>query len=125
MITTDLIGQTVSLFHRGTRETCAVPIEYVCRTYIAVRWGQSGIYDLNLRDNVLTARSGGARRKGGNQIKWWMASDIEAIRRMVQVHCDGEDRRAAMRRLSAAHEQRKADEWAATEAASGVRAKRL
>ena len=121
-----VIGSTISIVHSGTRETRAVPVEFVCRSYVTVRWGQSGVYDLNLADNVLTARSAASRRKGGIEMRAWSACDIEGVRRMVRVHCDGEDRRAVTRRLSEEHERRKADEWHAwQERAEAVRAKRL
>jgi hypothetical protein len=63
----------------GERRT--VPVEYVASTFVAIRWGQSGIYDLNLAVNTLTARSLKARRKGKAH---WQAEDIEAVRKMVR-----------------------------------------
>ncbi len=105
-----MIGDTITLIHRGTNERKALPVEFVCRTYLSIRWPMAGIYDLNLRDNVLTARSHAARRKGGNQIKWWYAEDILAVRHMVTVHLDGEDRKAETKRLMTDHERKKYDE---------------
>ncbi len=116
---------TLLIVHAGTHETRSVAVEYVCRTYISVRWGQSGIYDLNLKDNVLTARSHAARRKGGIEMRAWSCADIAALREAVQIHCDGEDRAAVIRRLSEAHEQRKADEAAQWSAQDAARAKRI
>ena len=124
-----MIGDLVVLVHGGTRETRSVPIEYICRTYLSVRWGMSGIYDLNLRDNVLTARSAKSRNKGGSAMKWWRAEGITGIRERVRIFCDGEDKRESIRRMSEQHERRKADEaaeWAARDArAVGMRAKRI
>ncbi len=63
----------------GERKT--VEVEYVppSGTYLSIRWGQSGIYDLNLAKNVLTARSQKAQRKGKAH---WSAEDINAVRKM-------------------------------------------
>jgi hypothetical protein len=61
-------------------ERKVVPVEYVSPNlaYISIRWGQSGIYDLNLTKNVLTARSQKAQRKGK---AYWTADDIDAVKR--------------------------------------------
>ena len=72
--------ETVELVHIGG-ERKHVPIELITDTYIAIRWGQSGIYDLNLKSNVLTARSQKAQRKGKPH---WSAYDIDAVRQMVK-----------------------------------------
>lgn len=78
---------TIVLMHaNGERRT--VPVEHVANTYISIRWGQSGIYDLNLKANVLTARSLKAQQKGGKS--QWKAEDIDAVRKMVRDHFIGE-----------------------------------
>jgi hypothetical protein len=66
----------VTLRHLGG-ELKTLPVEYVTKTYISLRWGQSGIYDLNLAKNTLTARSQKAQRKGKAH---WMAENIHKVR---------------------------------------------
>lgn len=68
----------------------SVPVEQVAATYVAIRWEGAGIYDLNLKDNILTPR-GPIQTKG--KAKWskkdkpqWVAEDIFAVRRMVTEH---------------------------------------
>ena len=72
-------------------ETRTVPVEYVSPnlTYVTVRWGLAGIYDLNLSVNVLTPRSAVGQPKG--KAKWykkdkplWRAEDITAVRKMAK-----------------------------------------
>lgn len=77
-----------------TGERRSVPVEYVTKTYVAIRWGLAGLYDLNLRDNVLTARSAKTQAKG--KAKWykkdtclWRAEDINAVRKMVADELSG------------------------------------
>jgi len=74
---------SIILIHIGG-ERRAVPVEHVANTYVSIRWGQSGIYDLNLAKNVLTARSQKAQRKGKAH---WKAEDINAVRKMVSNYC--------------------------------------
>ncbi len=68
----------VTLIHIGG-ERKELPVEFVAQsmTYLSIRWGQSGIYDLNLAKNVLTARSQKAQRKGRPH---WRAENIELVR---------------------------------------------
>ena len=68
---------TVTVEHLWTRETQDVPVESVERESIVLRWGMSGLYDLDLRANTIRARSAGARRKGPCL---WQAKDIEKVR---------------------------------------------
>lgn len=70
----------VVLVHIMNRERVTMPVEHIANTYISIRWGQSGIYDLNLKDNKLTARSQKAQRKGK---ALWQAEDIAAVRHMT------------------------------------------
>lgn len=76
----------ICLKHIGG-ERKSVPVEYVAPslTYISIRWGQSGIYDLNLAKNVLTARSAKAQRKGK---AYWVAEDINAVRKMAREYLE-------------------------------------
>jgi hypothetical protein len=71
---------SIVLVHVGG-DRRSVPVEHIANTYVSVRWGQSGIYDLNLAKNVLTARSQKAQRKGKAH---WKAEDIHAVRKMVE-----------------------------------------
>ncbi len=68
---------TVSLTHIWTKETRQFEVETVAATYVSIRWGQSGVYDLNLLRNVLTARSQKAQRKAK---PLWSATDIIKVR---------------------------------------------
>lgn len=79
---------TIVLIHQFNKERKVIPVELVTNTYIAIRWGQSGIYDLNLAKNVLTARSQKAQRKGK---ALWQAEDINAVRKMVADYMKGRD----------------------------------
>ncbi len=87
-----------------------MPVEHVTKTYVTIRWALAGIYDLNLKDNVLTPRSSQTQTKG--KARWykkdkplWKAADIVAVRKMVDDELRGEEKRilaAAMSRHAAA-----------------------
>jgi hypothetical protein len=77
---------TIVLVHQWSSEERTVPVETVTRTYVSVRWGQSGTYDLNLARNTLTARSQKAQRKGK---PLWHAKDIDEVRRKATIHMNG------------------------------------
>ncbi len=81
---------TFVLKHIGG-ERRVVSSEVIASTYVSIRWGQSGIYDLNLAANTLTARSQKAQRKGKAH---WKAEDIFAVRKMVKDYLVGEDKKA-------------------------------
>lgn len=81
----------IVLVHHWTREERTVPVETVTRTYVSIRWGQSGTYDLNLAKNTLTARSQKAQRKGK---PLWQAADIDFVRRKVAIYMAGIDKDA-------------------------------
>ena len=79
----------IVLLHQGG-ERRTVPVEYVAPnlTYLTIRWGLAGLYDLNLSVNVLTPRSAVGQSKG--KAKWykkdkplWRAEDIAAVRKMA------------------------------------------
>ena len=70
----------------GERKT--VSVEYVAPnlSYVTIRWDLAGIYDLNLKVNVLTPRNVESQPKG--KAKWykkdkplWKAEDIAAVRK--------------------------------------------
>ena len=75
---------TIVLKHIGG-ERKTLEVEYVApnASYLSIRWGQSGIYDLNLLRNVLTARSQKAQARGK---AYWSAEDIDAVRKMARDH---------------------------------------
>jgi hypothetical protein len=91
---------TIVLIHPNG-EGRTVPVEHVTETYVTIRWGLAGIYDLNLKDNVLTQRSRMGQTKG--KAKWykkdnpeWRAANIETVRTMVREYLMGEaDRKLA------------------------------
>jgi hypothetical protein len=104
-----MIGETIVLVHVTTGERRVVYVESVARTYLSIRWGQAGIYDLNLAANVLTPRSCQTQAKG--KAKWykkdkplWKAEDIHAVRKMVEVEMRGEDLAELTRVAMAKHE---------------------
>lgn len=71
----------ITLKHIGG-DIRTLTVQYVAPslTYLSLRWGQSGIYDLNLAKNVLTARSQKAQRKGKTH---WCALDIGLVRKLA------------------------------------------
>jgi hypothetical protein len=80
----DLCAMTIDLRHVGG-EVKTLPIEHIAAngSYLSIRWGQSGIYDLNLRRNVLTARSQKAQRKGS---PLWSAPNIDEVRTAIAAY---------------------------------------
>ena len=74
----------IELTHVWTKEIKVFDAETITKTYVSIRWGQSGTYDLNLAANVLTARSQKAQRKGERPL--WVCSNIEALRGDVAEH---------------------------------------
>jgi len=61
----------------GDKKT--VPIETIERKSISIRWGLSGVYDIDLKTGEMRARSAKARRKGPCH---WKAADIESLRQL-------------------------------------------
>jgi hypothetical protein len=82
---------SVELIHPGG-ETKTLPVETIFPTYISVRWGLNGLYDIHLKDNVMIARSLRARRKGKC---YWKVKDIDALRKSVDEHYKDADKRQA------------------------------
>jgi hypothetical protein len=85
---------TIVLIHPNG-EGRTVPVEHVTETYVTIRWGLAGIYDLNLKDNTLTPRSRMGQTKG--KAKWykkenpeWRAANIETVRAMAREYLRGE-----------------------------------
>lgn len=85
---------TIVVYHPFNHEQKAVPVETITRTYISIRWGQSGLYDLNLKDNILTSRSAAARRRAPCL---WKALEIEVIREKVKIHFAKQDIKAIVK----------------------------
>lgn len=79
----------VTLIHVGG-DFKTLPVEHISPnlSYLSVRWGQSGVYDLNLKNNVLTARSQKTQRKGKCH---WKAADIDLVRRQAKEWLDAKN----------------------------------
>jgi hypothetical protein len=89
--TVNVRGLSVEFVHpNGERRT--LPVEAIAPTYVSVRWGMSGFYDLNLKVNKLTARSGRGLPKQPRKKApcLWTAADIMAVREMVNSYYDRE-----------------------------------
>ena len=84
-----MINSPVELIHPGTQEIKSLFIETVQRTYVTIRWGMSGLYDIHLKQNVMIARSIKARRKGKCL---WKVKDIDKLRCLVDDHFKARDR---------------------------------
>lgn len=65
-------------------ETRLVPVESILRQgrTLVVRWGQAGLYELDLDFNRLQALSAAARRK--HPLNMWKAEDIALVRKTVR-----------------------------------------
>jgi hypothetical protein len=99
----------IVLIHLTTGERRVVPVELVTQTYVSVRWGMAGTYDLNLAANVLTGRGSQGQRKG--KAAWykkdkpqWKAKDIMAVRKMARDALAGEDVKELTRIAMEKHE---------------------
>lgn len=90
----------IELQHQYTKERVTMPVEDIARTYVAIRWNLSGIYDLNLLENKLTARSAAARRRNPCL---WTAVDIKAVREAVKVHMAKQDLKGIVRADTVRH----------------------
>jgi hypothetical protein len=73
----------------------ALPVEYVAPSgsYLVVRWGAAGTYDLNLSKNTLTPSDCKTIPRGRDKAKWyrksaplWRAENIDEVRRLVAEH---------------------------------------
>ena len=87
-----MVLDQITLIHPWNQERKTVPILTVTRTYIAVRWDMAGIYELDLKNNVVHARSVSARRKNPSCL--WYAENIKEIREAVRIHLRGVDVKA-------------------------------
>lgn len=58
-------------------------VESFNRGCIFVRWGMSGMYEVNLINNYIRACSVGARRRNPSAMKAWRIVDIEVLRKAV------------------------------------------
>lgn len=90
----------LELIHPFNKERKTLPVVLITRKIVSIQWGLSGVYDLNLKENRLTARNVASRRKGPCH---WMAVDIVAVRAAVIVYCDKEDIQSVVRRQSEVH----------------------
>ena len=92
--------KVIEFVHPFTKERKTLPVESIANTYVSIRWGQSGIYDLNLAKNILTARSTKAQRKGRCH---WQAVNIAAVRAMVHEHINRNDTKAEISKQLLVH----------------------
>lgn len=92
--------ETIEVIHPWSKEKRTVHVESISKTYISIRWAQSGIYDLNLLKNVLTARSLKARNRASCL---WHAVDIVHVREAVAIHFRKLDVKGVVKEESIAH----------------------
>lgn len=107
------IERFVVVLKHPNEERRIVPVEYVAPngSYITIRWGQSGLYDLNLLKNVLSPRSAEQQSTSRGKAKWyrkdrplWQAEDIEKVRKMVRERLDAEMGREEIDAAKVRHE---------------------
>lgn len=91
----------IEFIHPYNKESIKLPVILITRTYVSVRWNLSGIYDLNLLKNVLTARSAAARRRNPCL---FTAVDIQKVRDAVKVYFDKQDLKERVRLEREKHE---------------------
>jgi hypothetical protein len=92
MIRVPKFGITV-IHPNGDKRT--LPVEYIAPSgsYLVVRWGAAGTYDLNLSKNTLAPSDCKTIPRGRDKAKWyrksapvWRAENIEEVRRLVAEH---------------------------------------
>jgi hypothetical protein len=80
------------VFVHPNGEKRTLPVEYIAPSgsYLVVRWGAAGTYDLNLSKNILIPSDCKTLLRGRNKAKWykkgaplWKAENIEEVRRQV------------------------------------------
>lgn len=76
---------SVEIEHLFNKERRTFPVEFVAHTYVAIRWGMNGVYDINLAKNSVMARSVKAQRRGRCH---WRVVDIDALRANVRAYFD-------------------------------------
>jgi hypothetical protein len=93
--------EIIRLIHPWSHEIKDVDVIAVMKTYVSIKWPMSGIYDLNLARNILTARSIKARNKGRCL---WQAEDIAKVRTDVENHLRKFDLKALVNEQRAVHD---------------------
>lgn len=78
-----------------------VPVEAIHQTFISIRWGMSGVYDIDLKTNTMKARSVAARRKG---LCHWKAVDINSVRHAVHEYFNPNAKKEEEERFKKHHE---------------------
>lgn len=96
--------RAIEFVHPFNHEKKILEVTLITSTYVSVYWPLSGTYDLNLRDNILTARSQGARRR--NKCLW-TAVNIEAVREAAKIHLAKQDIKEDVRAKILTHEATK------------------
>lgn len=74
----------LEVMHIWTKECVKLPIETISATLLTVRWGQAGVYEVDLRTNKIRSKSVAARRKHPHCP--WTVVDIESVRKRVREH---------------------------------------
>ena len=98
-----MIGTSIALVHATTKERVSLVVETIASPIVTVRWGASGLYELDTRTNTVRAYSQKTRRAHQRGALLWSAEDIEGVRRALKIATDGEDRSAITAKQSAAH----------------------
>lgn len=76
--------KSVTVEHVGTKERHVLPVESFNRGCIFVRWGLSGMYEVNIVNNYIRSCNESARRRNGpSAMKVWRIVDIEVLRKAV------------------------------------------
>lgn len=75
----------LTLIHPGG-ESKEVETESISHTYVSIRWGQSGLYNIMLKTNEMVACNLKVRRRAQCL---WKVVDIEKLRSEVKTHFDG------------------------------------
>jgi len=91
-------SKMVEVEHPWTHQKIHLPIESIDQKYISVRWGQSGTYDIELKEGTMRARSAKARRKG---FCIWKVVDVRSLRKFVFNHFYPDAEAEAQKRFEA------------------------
>lgn len=93
--------KTILVFHPFNQERRELEVTTITKTYVTLHWPMAGAYDLNLKENILTARSLGARRRNPCL---WKAVDILAVREAISVYMKKQDIKEIVKIAKTKHE---------------------
>jgi hypothetical protein len=74
----------VQVVHPWTKEVITLDVESVVKNYVYLRWGMSGVYALDVRNNTIKSCNPAVRRKHPHCV--WVALDIENVRAAYVEH---------------------------------------